>query len=129
MQIETKTTRVHFKLFICLFLIFILGCTGSFIAAWGLSLVAATTTTCCGSQASHRCDISCCRAQVLGSQASIVEAHGPLLCGMWNLLGPGIEPVSLALAGRFLSTVLLPRKSKDVIFTCYNGRGGGGKAG
>jgi len=28
-----------------------------------------------------------------------------LLHSMWNLSGPGIEPVSPALAGRFLSTV------------------------
>jgi len=27
-----------------------------------------------------------------------------LLCGRWNLPGPEIEPVSSALAGRFLST-------------------------
>ena len=27
------------------------------------------------------------------------------LSGVWNLLGPGLEPVSSALAGRFLSTV------------------------
>ena len=30
-------------------------------------------------------------------------AHG-LSCPMWNLPGPGIEPVSAALAGRFLTT-------------------------
>ena len=28
----------------------------------------------------------------------------PLSHGMWNLPGPGIEPVSPALAGRFLTT-------------------------
>ena len=28
-----------------------------------------------------------------------------LLRGMWDLPGPGLEPVSLALAGRFLTTV------------------------
>jgi len=32
---------------------------------------------------------------------------------MWNLLGPGIKPVSLALAGRFLSTVS-PGKSQVI---------------
>ena len=65
------------------------------------------------------------RAQALGAWASVVVAHGLsscvsralelglsscgtrgyLLLGMWNLLGPRIEPVSPALAGRFLSTV------------------------
>ena len=35
-----------------------------------------------------------------------VTAHWPrLLCGMWNLLEPGIEPVSPALAGRFVPAV------------------------
>ena len=28
-----------------------------------------------------------------------------MLCGMWDLPGPGLEPLSLALAGRFLTTV------------------------
>ena len=31
-------------------------------------------------------------------------ARACLLCGMWDLPGPGIEPVSPALAGRFLTT-------------------------
>ena len=51
---------------------------------------------------------SCCRAQAPGTQASVVVAHslrscGPwaqLLLGMWDLPGPGMEPVSPALAGR-----------------------------
>ena len=33
---------------------------------------------------------------------------------MWNLAGPGVEPVSPALAGRFLST-LPPEKSQVAI--------------
>ena len=28
-----------------------------------------------------------------------------MLCGMWDLPGPGLKPVSPALAGRFLTTV------------------------
>ena len=42
---------------------------------------------------------------------SLVEVFGLLtvvaylLCGMWGLPGPRIEPVSPALAGRFLSTL------------------------
>ena len=35
-------------------------------------------------------------------------------CGMWDLPGPGIEPASLALAGRFLTTVP-PGKSQELI--------------
>ena len=56
-------------------------------------------------------------------QASVVAAHtfsicgtlALLLLGTWDLPGPGIEPVSPALAGRFLSTVP-PGKSVYSIF-------------
>ena len=41
MQIESKTIIGRLKLFVCLFLIFIFGGTGPFIAAWGLAPVAA----------------------------------------------------------------------------------------
>ena len=44
----------------------------------------------CGSWALERRLSSCARVQ--------------LLCGMWDLPGPGLEPVSSALAGRFLTT-------------------------
>ena len=83
-----------------------------------------------GVQASPCSVFSCCEAQALGSQASVVVAHGLsscdsralehrlnscggwalLLCGMWNLPGPGIEPMSPALASRF-STTEPPGKS------------------
>ena len=37
--------------------------------------------------------------------SSVVAAPRPILShGMWDLPGPGIEPVSPALAGRFLTT-------------------------
>ena len=36
---------------------------------------------------------------------------------MWDLPEPGLEPVSLALAGRFLTTVP-PGKSKNHLFFC-----------
>ena len=46
-----------------------------------------------------------CEAQALGVWALAVLAHRhccPL--GMWNLFRPGIQPVSPALAGGFLTT-------------------------
>ena len=66
----------------------------------------------------------CCRAQALGMWASVVVARGLSSCGswalerrlsscgtrayllrgMWDLPGPGLEPVSPALAGGFLTT-------------------------
>ena len=59
-------------------------CVGSVVVAHGLSS--------CGSRAlEHR--LSSCGAQV------------NLLWGMWDPPGPGLEPVSPALAGRFLTTV------------------------
>ena len=91
----------------------------------GLSLVAASgATLCCGARASHCGGFSCCGARALGAQASIVVARGlsscgsralgrrlsscgtraQLLRGMWDLPGPGLEPVSPALADRFLTT-------------------------
>ena len=54
-----------------------------------------------GAWASHCSECSCCRLQ--GTQASAVGPQLP--CGMWDLPGPGIKPMSLpALAGRFLTT-------------------------
>ena len=62
--------------------------------------------------ATLRCGLS------LRSVASLVVEHGlqacrlsscgsraQLLCGMWDLPGPGLKPVFPALAGRFLTTV------------------------
>ena len=68
---------------------------------------------------------SCCGARALGAQASVVVARGLSSCGpwalerrlsrccarafllrgMWDLPRPGLEPVSLTLVGRFLTTV------------------------
>ena len=75
----------------------------------------------CGARASHCGGFSCCGARALGARASVVVAHGlsscgsqalerrlsscgvwvSLLCGMWDLPGPGLRPVSPALAGGF----------------------------
>ena len=54
----------------------------------------------------------CCRAWVLSLRASVVAARGlsscgalaQLLRGMWDPPGPGLEPVSPALASGFLTT-------------------------
>ena len=67
----------------------------------------------CSVWASHCGGFSCCGAWALGMWASVVVAHGLsscgsrayLLCGMWDLPRPGLEPVSPALAGGFLVTV------------------------
>ena len=41
-----------------------------------------------------------------------------LLCGMWDLPGPGLEPVSPALAGGFLTTVP-PEKPYLQVILCH----------
>ena len=88
----------------------------------------------CGARASHCGDFSCCRAQALGTRASVVVAHGlsnglralehrlsscgaraELLRGMWDLPGPGLKPMPAALAGRFLATAP-PGKPPDLTF-------------
>ena len=78
----------------------------------------------CGARASHCGGFSHCGARAVGAGASVVVAHGLSSCGlralehrlsscgawasllrsMWDLPGPGLEPVSPALAGRFLTT-------------------------
>ena len=87
----------------------------------------------CSVQASHCGGFSCCRARALGVRASVVTARGlkscglqalehrlsssgtwaSLLRGMWDLPGPGIEPVSPAREGGFLTTVP-PGKSLSI---------------
>ena len=85
---------------------------GAFVAAHGLSLVAAS----CG------CSLVACRPLVVLAAlverrlscawASVVVAHvpgscdtwAPLLHGMWDCPRPGIELVPLALRGGFLAT-------------------------
>ena len=71
---------------------------------WGL-------LSCCGERASHWGGFSVCRTWALGTQASFIVACGLSSWGTWaylphstwNLPRPGIEPVSPALAGGFLS--------------------------
>ena len=103
------------------------------VAAHGLSLVAASRG--CSSLRCVGFSLRCprCGARTLGARASIVVARGlsscgswalerrlsscgtqaQLLCGMWDLPGPGFEPMSPALAGRFLTTAP-PGKSPSV---------------
>ena len=61
-------------------------------------------------QASHCRGFSCCRAWTPELGLSSCGVWSYLLRGMWDLSGPGIEPVSLVLQGRFLTTGA-PRKS------------------
>ena len=90
-------------------------------------------------RASHCGDFSRCGARVLGVRASVVVAHGLSSCGsrglelrlsscgaqalflhgMWDLPGPGLEPVSPALAGGFLTTAP-PAKPLHLFFKSFS---------
>ena len=119
--------------------LFIFGCIGSSLLHAGfLQLWRVGATLRCGVRASRCSGFSCCRARALGVRASVVVAHGlsscgtwalerrlsscgtqaQLLRGMWDLPGPGLEPVSPALAGRF-STTVPPGKPSASLFFYY----------
>ena len=124
-------------LFIYLFIYFWLHWV--FIAARGLSLVAASGATLrCSAWASHCGGFSCCRAWALGSWTSVAVACGlsscgswalerrlsscgaqaQLVCGMCDLPRPGLEPVSPALAGGFLTTAPPGKPNVVEFFVC-----------
>ena len=112
--------------FINLFILFIL-----FWAVLGLRCYTRAFSSCreqgllfIAARASHCSGFFCCGAWALGAQASVVVARGLRSCGsgalecrlsscgtrayllrsMWDLPGPGLEPMSPALAGVFLTT-------------------------
>ena len=122
-----------FVYLICLLFLAVLGlhcCTRAF------QLRRARAALRCGARASHCGGFSCCRAQALGARASVVVvrelsscgsrapecrlsscgARAQLLCGMWDLPRPGLEPVSPALAGGFLTTAPPGKPQRNLMF-------------
>ena len=76
----------------------------------GFSFVVASLVAECGLQAHGlqqlwHVGFSSCGLRALGHRLSSCGAQAQLLRGMWDLPGPGLEPVSPALAGGFLTTV------------------------
>ena len=65
------------------------------------------------SMGSRRAGFSSCGAWTLEHRLSTCVARAKLLYGMWDLPGPGLEPVSPALAGGFLTTAP-PGKSLSI---------------
>ena len=59
--------------------------------------------------------LSSCGSQTLEHRLSSCGSRAQLLCGMWDLPGPGLEPVSPALAGGILTTAP-PGKSPKLSF-------------
>ena len=116
---------LFFFFLINLFYLFIFGCVGfSLLHVGFLQLRRAGATHCCSARASHCGGFSRCGARALGTWASIVAARGlsscgsralehrlsscgaraQLLRGTWDLPRPGLQPLSPALAGGFLTT-------------------------
>ena len=69
-------------------------CTG--FSLWWLLLLRSTDSRLTG--------FSSCGSWALGCRLSSCGAQAELLRCMWDLPGPGLKPVSPALAGRFLTT-------------------------
>ena len=122
---------VWFVCFLNLFILFIyVWLCWVFVAACGLSLVAASggysLFRCTGllrwllllqSTGSRHAGSSSCGARALERSLSSCGARAQLLGGMWDLPEPGIEPMSPALAGGFLTTAP-PGKSVWFVFIC-----------
>ena len=122
---QENTLFFFFKI---LFLFIYFWLRWAFLAARRLSLVAASrgysSLRCAGfslrrllllwSMGSRRTGFSSCGSQALERRLSSCGAWAQLLYGMWDLPEPGIEPVSPALAGKFLTTAP-PGKSRRTL--------------
>ena len=125
-----KVSIIFFLIFILLFIYLLFGCVGSLLLHMGfLQLRRAGATLHCGEWASHCSGFSCCGARALSTgskhvgfsscgtwalerRLSSCGAWAQLLCGMWDLPGPGLELVSPAWAGGFLTTAPLGKSQK-----------------
>ena len=145
-RLAVAWNQSHRNFYFNIILFSYLGPRWVFIALCRLPLgVASGATLPCGAQASHYSGFSCFRAPALGTQSSVLAPRGLRSCGlwdlehrlnscgpgaslprgMWNVPGPGIKPMFLALAGGFLSTVP-PGKSNTETHLCATVRVLGG---
>ena len=93
-----------------------LWCTG-FSSRWLLLL---------RSTGSRLVGFSSCGSRALERRLGICGARAWLLRGMWDLPGPGLKPMSPALAGGFLTTVppgkapfLFMAESYPIVYMCH----------
>ena len=107
-----------------------------FIAARGLSLVVASggysLLRCKGfslwwllllqSTGSRRAGFNSCGLWALELRLSSCGARTELLRGMWDLPGPGVEPLSPALAGGFLTTAPPGKPGRQILNHCAPGK-------
>ena len=122
------STSIIIIFFLNLFNVFIFGCHWVFVAARGLSLFAASggysSLWCTGFSlrwllllwsTGSKCEaFSSCGSWAPERRLSSCGLRAQLLRGMWDLPGPGLEPVSPALAGGFLTTA--PPGEPSIIF-------------
>ena len=128
---ERQSSDIHFLKNINLF---IFGCVGSSLLCAGfLQLRRVGSTLHCSVRASlcggFSCgaralgawasavvarELSCCGSRAVEHRLSSCGSRTQLLCGMWNLCGPGLEPLFPALAGGFLTTA--PPGKSDIHF-------------
>ena len=85
------------------FVVYFDGAGSSLLRLGSLWLWPVGATVPCSVEASHCSNFSRCGAGALDCRLRSCGARASLLGSTWNLLGPGIEPVSLALAGGFLN--------------------------
>ena len=71
------------------------------------------------STGSRHVGFSSCGTWALERRLSSCGAWAQLLCGVWDLPGPGLEPVSPALAVGFLPTALPGKPLLHVFFKYY----------
>ena len=76
-----------------------------FVAAVGALVVVNGRCFCRSARASHCSGFSCCWLSSASRHAGFSSCGAWVAHVMWNHPGPGIEPMSPALAGGFLSTV------------------------
>ena len=99
-------------------------CTGFlYLRRAGATLHCSAWASHCGgfslrSMGSRHMGFISCGSCALERRLSSCGAWASLLCGMWDLPGPGLEPVSPALAGGFLTTVP-PGKSLRFVFLLF----------
>ena len=90
-------------------------CGTGFSLQWPF-LLWSTRPRCMGFSSCGAGAISCSSWALECAGVSNCGARAQLLCGTWNLPGPGVKPVSPALAGKFLSTVPSEKSVNILLF-------------
>ena len=71
--------------------------------------------SCCGARSLEHVGLRSCHARALEHMLNSCDAWAYLLCRMWDLPRPGIEPASPALAGRFFTTEPPEKPGRQVL--------------